>query len=139
MDIPGMSVTSGLGLGPHSTWLLDPDKAQFKMMLLDLTADDAGSADSNVLRSGLVLGLITATKKVIQYAAGAGNGSEVAIGILDGHVRLVDAFGNAITTGNVFVRVCIRGRVRASLLYGYDAAAGVELKAQGFLIEDSFE
>lgn len=139
LDIPA-AILTGLTAGPHNAWLLNPETAVVKMMELDSSARDAGSTPTTLLRSGLVLGLITATKKVMEYNGADNDGTETAIGILLGNAYLVDPFGGALTS-TMFVPVVIQGRVRSQTtdLYGIDAAAIVELRAQGFIIEEDLE
>lgn len=128
---------------PNNTWIVDLDSLQTAVQILDLNTADSGRAaagwPAGWLRPGLVLGKITTGGKVIDYDDdGTDDGRRTAIGILLDPVKLTDDDGVALT-GSIHVRVVIAGRVRSAGLIGCDAAAIVELKARGFIFEDTFE
>lgn len=139
-EVPGM-VTTGPSFTPHHAWLVgsDPHWEQ-KSVPISNAARDAGSTPTTTLRSGLVMGIITATKLWKQYDDAAVDGSQVAAGILLDPIRMVDAHGTTLSGSNhPHAPVVIRGRIRVSELYGYDAAAGADLRALNFLLEGDFE
>lgn len=94
---------------------------------------DAGSTPTSVLRPGLLLGKITATKLYTQYDPAATDGSQVAVGILEHAVNTVNPASN--TTWITFGRVVLRGYVRAGNLYGLDEQARRQLNNK-FMFDD---
>jgi hypothetical protein len=134
---PGQ-VGTGETFSPHYKWLLS-DTIEQKGVPLDPAARDAlgGHTPTTTLRSGLVMGLVTATKKWKEYDDADADGTQVARGVLLHPVRLFDAFG-AAAVSPVFGAIIIAGRVRASELYGYDAAAKTDLAAR-FIFEADYE
>jgi hypothetical protein len=92
----------------------------------------------------MVLGQITASKKLVQYDAGASDGSQTIVGILLDDTRVVNENGE---DQDQPVRVLMSGDVRASQLlikgaafvgHTNEAAARTALKAVGkcFLFDD---
>ena len=79
------------------------------------------------LKSGTVLGKITASGKYVPYAAGASNGSQVAAGIL--YSPLAAMTGDAKAVG--FVRDC---EVIRATLVGLDVAGDTALKSIGVVV-----
>lgn len=95
-------------------------------MKVSSTAIDGGNTgQTHILRAGLVLGKITATGELAHYSDIAGDGTEVAWGILMQEVDLKDGDVSA-TSIDTFGDVLIKGTVLEGELIGYDAAAGVD-------------
>jgi len=88
------------------------------------TAADAGSTPTTTLRKGLVLGRVTATGKMKQYSNGASDGTEVAAGILDDEVNLLDDAGTARDSQATML---IHGFVSEAKLHGIDANGKADL------------
>lgn len=91
---------------------------------LDAGAADAGSSPTTTLRKGLVLGRVTATGKYRQYDDGAVDGTEVAAGILDVEVNLLDSNGEAADSQATML---VHGYVAESKLTGVDAGGKADL------------
>lgn len=89
----------------------------------NITVTQAGAA----LKSGTVLGKITASGKYVPYATGASNGSQVAAGIL--YSPLAAATGDVKAVG--FVRSC---EVIRAALVGLDVAGDAALKSIGVVV-----
>ena len=75
---------------------------------------DAGNDPTTVLRSGLLLGKITATGKLIQWDATAVDGSQEIAGILD--VSNLKATDYNATNADRWLRALVRGPLLASQL-----------------------
>lgn len=133
-DFPGKLFT-GTSFTPSYRWLLNPDTAEIKTVEVIHTIDDGDAPDDGVVKSGLVLGIITASGKFVQYSDGAGDGSQTAKAILLHPIKKVDVFGAAIAAP-VFAAVVLRARVDGTLLTGIDANGRTDLRAQGFLFDD---
>lgn len=88
------------------------------------SAADAGSTPTTTLRKGLILGKVTATGKYKQYANGASDGTEVAAGILDDEVNLLDESGAARDSQATML---IHGFVSESKLRGIDSSGKADL------------
>jgi hypothetical protein len=88
------------------------------------TAADSGGTPTTTLRKGLVLGKVTATGKYKQYANGASDGTEVAAGILDDEVNLLDESGTARDSQATML---IHGFVTESKVFGIDANGKADL------------
>lgn len=136
---PGQVLT-GENFSPHYDWLLNTDLIEQKGVHIDPAARDSsgGHTPTTTLRSGLVMGKVTATDKWKEYDNADADGTETALGILLHPVRLIDPFGNAAVSP-ILGTVLIKARVRGNNLYGLDAAGKTELKAQGFMFEEDFE
>lgn len=142
---PGQQV-SGDTFTPNYEWLIQTDQYEQRGVKVLHTSADATGAPTTTLRSGLTMAQLTATKVFEPYVAAGAGGQETAKGILFHPIRLKDAFG-AAAVAPVFGTIVIRGRIRAAkchislagALLSTDAAALVELRAQGFLIEEDFE
>lgn len=95
-------------------------------------ARDAGATPTSVLRPGLALGLITATKLWKEYNPASTDGSEVCRGFLAGPaLRMVDIDGN---NANRQAAIIVAGPVKAASVYGLDLLARAQL--QGRVIFD---
>lgn len=73
-----------------------------------------------VLAAGTVLGRITADGKLKEYDAGAGDGSEIPVAILQNEVEFTAA-------GEQAVNAIIGGEVRAAKVSAYDGGAQTAL------------
>lgn len=89
----------------------------------NITVTQTGTA----LKSGTVMGRITASGKYIASVAGATNGSQVAAGIL--YSPLVAFTGDVKAVA--FVRDC---EVIRAILVGLDAAGDTALKSVGVIV-----
>jgi len=92
--------------------------------------DEDGSTahtPTTTLRKGLVLGKVTASGKYAQYDDNASDGTEVAAGILEEEVNLLDANATAQDTDGTMV---IHAYVDESQLYGIDANGKTDLSDQ---------
>ena len=92
------------------------------------TALDAGNTleGTHILRAGLVVGKITASGKLAQYAAGASDGTETAVGVLLNDVDLKNGDPLASAADRVAYIAKI-ARVKESGLIGLDAAGKADL------------
>lgn len=119
-------------------------RATIVTRILAGTARDAVNTPTTTLRGGMVLGQITASKKLAQYNAGATDGSQNPVGILLDDVRVIDESGN---NEDQTVRILVSGDIRASQLliqgaafvgHTNEAAARTALKAVGkcFIFDD---
>lgn len=136
-QFPGQVVT-GATFTPSYSWLINTDVFEQKGVAIDPAARDATNTPTTTLRSGLVMGQVSATKKWKEYDNADADGTETAKGILLHPIALVDAFG-AAAVSPISGAVLIKARVRGTLLIGLDAAGKTELKAQGFMFEEDFE
>ena len=91
---------------------------------VDSAAADNGGSPTTTLRKGLVLGKVTASGKYKQYNNAAADGTEVAAGILDDEVNLIDEAGTARDSQATML---IHGFVRESKLHGIDANGKADL------------
>jgi hypothetical protein len=90
-------------------------------------ARDAGhSGKTTTLRPGLLLGEIGDSRIYKQYDPSAVDGSEVATGILQDEVKVIDEDGNAVNADGVMV---VHARVDTTALIGCDAGAISDLPA----------
>jgi hypothetical protein len=119
-------------------------RATIVTRILSGAARDAVNTPTTTLRAGMVLGQVTASKKLVQYDAAATDGSQTIVGILLDDTRVVNENGEDIDQP---VRVLMSGDVRASQLlikgaafvgHTNEAAARTALKAVGkcFLFDD---
>jgi len=142
MSMPGL-VSTGYTFVPNYAWIWDQKTIQQVIVEIDHTISDAtlpATYPPGVVRGGTVLGKVTATGVYKQYSDIAGDGTEVAVGILLHPLRpLVDQFGIAIAAGQkVLAAMVIAGTIDKDELIGYDTAAGVDLRAAGFIIKNDF-
>lgn len=137
---PGQVLT-GETYTPNADWLLNPESCAIKGVPIDPAARDATNTPTTTLRSGLVMGIVTATKKWKEYDNTDGDGTEVAAGILLAPVKLLDPFGNAVVSPVHGQVVMGWARVRAANLIGSNADGITDLKAagHGFIFEADFE
>lgn len=138
VEVPGQ-IFSGETFSPNQSWLLEHRTMQVKGVGIDPAARDAvgGHTPETDLRSGLVMGQVTASKLWKEYDDGDSDGTEVAKGVLLHPLRLLDPFGGALT-GLIVAAVVIGARVRESLLLGLDAAGETDLE-ENFIFEEDFE
>lgn len=135
---PGQ-VLSGESFTPAYDWLVQTDTFEQKGVAIDPAARDAagGHTPTTTLRSGLVMGLVTATKKWKEYDNADADGTEVARGILLHPVRLLDPFG-AAAVSPISGAIVLAGRVRYAKLFGIDANGKTDL-ATRFIFEADYE
>lgn len=126
-------------------WGGDDSKIEIlrKSVVIDAAARDAGNTPTTTLRKGLILGVITASGKVVQYDNAALDGTQTAKYILDQEIDLLED-GTAV---DQFVQVvaCAPVRVEALLIEGAafvgngdEAATRTDLKAQLFRLNDEY-
>ena len=95
---------------------------------------DAGSSPTTLLRSGLVLGIITSSGLWTNYSSTATDGSQIARGVLaTPALRTADLITG--TTHTLAAAVIVGGPVQAGLLYGLDAMARVDMFGR-FIFDD---
>lgn len=99
------------------------------------TTVDAGSSTTTQLRPGLLLGQITASKKLGVYSATATDGRNKVYGVLGQPVNMLDP--NTGTAADRWVTVVIGGPVRAGKVIGLDYAARRQMRAR-FIFDDDF-
>jgi hypothetical protein len=99
-----------------------------RRVVIDASAMDGGSSPPTTLRAGLVLGMLTATKKYKEYDPCGSGGTSTARAIL---VESTDVSG-----GEALARVAFRGDFKVSALIGLDAGAKADLD-QCLWFEDS--
>lgn len=132
MDMPGLLV-SGDTYAPNYSWIADKETLISVPVVINHAAADAtlpAGYPAGLLRSGLVLGKVTATSDYQEYDDADADGTQTATGILYHAVRLRDPFGNAPAAGQkVFGEMVVAGKVDSSKLIGLDAAGLVELQA----------
>ena len=137
MDMPGL-VVDGDKFAPNYAWISDKEKLVTVSVLIDHTAADAGlpaGYPTGLLRSGLLLGKVTATGEFKEYTPAAADGTETAAGILLHAVPMRDPFGNAFAAAQeVFGEMVKAGPVRSDALILYDAAARVDLETNGKIL-----
>lgn len=98
-----------------------------KGITISSAARDAGNTGkTTTLRPGLVLGEITASGKYKEYYPSGSDGSEVAAGILEDQVKVIDSDANAC---DAMASMIVHGRVNESALLLCDAAAKSDLPA----------
>lgn len=103
--------------------------------IISSAAIDAGNTPTTYLRSGLLLGMITASKKWTNYSPTATDGSQVAAGILPFEVNTSDFVSGSVT--NKYVPICVGGLLHSSGLIGLDNWARAQL-ASRFTFDDNF-
>lgn len=102
-------------------------------VVLDQSTVDAGATPTTVLRAGLVLGQIAATKKWKHYSSTASDGSQVARGILaNPALRMTDLNGN---TQDKWCSVVVGGPVQSAKLFGLDTMARAQMFGR-FVLDD---
>lgn len=79
---------------------------------------------------GTVMGRVTATKKYVPYSDAAGDGSQVALGVLRQSVDTTD--------GDKLGNLVVSGIIKDSKLVGRDAAADTDLNARRDTINDLY-
>jgi hypothetical protein len=111
--------------------------------LLSGAARDDGNDPTTVLRSGLVLGKITASGKLIEWVPTATDGSQNIAGVLD--VSNLKATDYNASNADRWLRILVRGPVLASqlLLDGtaftssvYEFLARRQMVQSGFIFDD---
>jgi len=102
------------------------------------TAEDSGNTgQTHILRAGLTMGMISASKKWAHYDDGASDGTETAKGFLLSTVSVKDNQGNA---ADAIGLVVIGGQplIDENKVYGFDSAAETDL-ANKFLWSTDYE
>jgi hypothetical protein len=107
------------------------DEKQVRKMggLVSGSAVDAGNTPTDILRPGMLLGRITATKKLIQWDPTAVDGSENIYGIM-GHDLKVNLNGTG--TDRFYGPILVGGPIKASAIFRSNATYG---KPGGFLTD----
>jgi hypothetical protein len=113
-------------------------------------ARDAGNtADTTVLRSGLIMAKITATQKWIQFTSGASDGSEIPLGILC--VLGLNTQMDGANQDRFLATIMVKGNVNPEALcigstaaYGLDKATAAHVAvrkalALNFMFSDDFQ
>lgn len=136
VTLPGQSF-SGVSFAAKLDWLINPDTAEVRAVQLDAAISDSGSGNADLVRSGLVLGKVTASGKYKQYSDAAMDGTETAVCVLLHPLWKKDVFNGALVSP-IFAAAVIRGVVDGSKLVGIDANGRTDLKAagKGFLFVD---
>jgi len=107
------------------SFLLSPDTANWEVgVTVSSAARDSANTPTTTLRAGLVMGIITSSKKFAQYDNSASDGSEVARGILKHQVKLLDDEGTATDGDGVLV---LSAFVDEDQLIGLDSAGRSDL------------
>ncbi len=91
---------------------------------LDPSSQDAGNSPVTTLRSGLLLGIKASNGNFIPYAAGNTDGSNVAVGVLVGNMRMTDLDGNTVSR---LAPILFGGPVKSASLIGLDTLARAQL------------
>lgn len=119
--------------GVTSKSLPQAEYARQKTLVVPMTiaaaaADVGNTGQTHILRKTLVLGMITATGKLVEYDDdGTDDGRRTAYAILD---QQVDLKRGDLTADNEdrTANVLLIGHVRSDQLIGYDAAAKTDLQ-----------
>lgn len=131
-DMPGL-VVSGDKFAPNYSWIADKESLIHVPVVIDHAALDPtlpAGYPAGLLRSGLVLGKVTATGEYKEYDDADSDGTQTATGVLYHAVRLKDPFGNALPAGQkVFGEMVVGGKVDSSKLLGLDANGKTDLQA----------
>lgn len=105
------------------------------------TAVDAGNTPTTYLRKGLILGKVTASGKLKEWNPDGSDGSEIAIGILDLDVDMLE-YGAA---ADAWCRFAVRGPIKAGSIRAEGTLIGSstdgylarrQLAAMGFVFDD---
>src|SRR5688572_24326980 len=104
--------------GPLQTW-------QLVGGVIVSTAADSGSTPTTTLRKGLLMGIVTASKKWKQYSPTATDGSQVVQGILVQDYNTLDQSGTARDGAGRFL---IRGMVKNAAVLNLDAVARSQMR-----------
>lgn len=130
--LPGINVE--VSSNEVQVWFGNASQNHFDAQaVLDSTTVDASQTPDTQLLAGLVMGVITATKKWVQYDDAAIDGSEVAKGVLN---QAVDMIGQAGVVADRQGQILVKGNLLVAKLNGLDAAARVDLKASNQFIFD---
>lgn len=129
--LPGIDVR--LSGADQQVWWGIRDQQIFEAAYIGSTCVDAGNTPTTQLRAGLILGKVTATGKLIAYTATATDGSQVAYGVLEMGLGMLDAGG---TARDKLADCLIGGRLKAGQLIGLDNLARKQLGTNGRFIFD---
>ena len=103
----------------------------FRNGLIDGATRDTGNSPTYELRSGLLLGEVTATGKYKQYSPTATDGSDVASAVLIESIRMQDFNGTDV---DKFYAVLVGGPVQTSRLLNLDSHAKQQMDK--FMFDD---
>lgn len=103
--------------------------------VIDGSARDAGSANTAVLRPGLVLGALSATSKLKEYSGTATDGTQVAVAVLLEELRMTDLITGS--NSDKLFGCLVGGPVQASKLYGLDQKARADMWGR-FVFDDDY-
>lgn len=136
----GMYMLPGMGADELQTqhqriWWGREEQQFYGGFNLDATTVDAGNTPTNVLRGGLALGYLTASKQLVHWNPYATDGSQRLAGFLVGEGTDTKYFGTAVDR---FVGdVLIAGNVYASrLLIPGETTYGISGKTYEFLLRE---
>lgn len=135
---PGMSTVistqeNQIWWGHENLRIYDP------LPILKSTAIDAGNTPTTQLRSGLVLGKRDADGIWAEYDPTQTDGREVARGVLQGSLSMLNAVSGAAEDkhGGVY-EILVGGLLKSSALFGLDGLARIQL-AQRFIFDDELQ
>lgn len=130
--LPG--IDAKLSAADQQVWWGTREQQEFQQAYISSAAVDAGNTPTTQLRAGLVLGKITSSGKLKAYDATATDGSDVALGVLEYGIGMLDAGG---TARDKLVSYLVKGNLKASQLIGLDQRARAQLGANGrFTFDD---
>lgn len=138
MDTPAYGQQPGMGAaqftGQSAVATGREGLLEYGTVIMVSTAVDAGSSPTTVLRSGLVLGKVTASGKYKQHDGTATDGSEVAVLVLNQEMSTLDYAGAA---ADKEAHVLVRGVLQAANLPNLSAVSRRQLLATGrYLFDD---
>jgi hypothetical protein len=127
-------MTGGFGSQPGLTSSTDTPSAPFILagtptvitgMIVSTATDVGNTGQTYILRAGLTVALISASKKFATYAVGGSGGAETAVGFLMHDVNMQGPDGVARDT---VAQIAVGGQpvVDESLVYLLDAAAKLD-------------
>ena len=109
------------------------------LAILASTAIDAGNAPTSQLRSGLVLAKLDASGKYAEYDPTQTDGREVARGVLQGSLSMLNGMtGLAEDKNQGAFEVMIGGLLKNSALFGLDGGARLQLGTR-FVFDDEIQ
>jgi hypothetical protein len=101
----------------------------WKSIIVDASAVDSGNSPTTQLRSGLLMGQVTATGFFKQYNPAATDGTQFVQGVLSLGIDMLSSDGNTYARQNM---LCLQAPVRSAYLWGLDAQAQNNMKQMGF-------
>jgi Bacteriophage lambda head decoration protein D len=107
------------------------DYSVSRQVVIDAATVDATNSPTTQLRAGLVMARRDSDGKYVQYDPAGTNGSQIAVGVLEESLNMLDASGN---TTERFAQVLFQGLLRKNQLIGLDTRAELQL-AESFLFD----